>query len=370
MVGGCKYFYVTIVRHGETNENKKQIIQGQLDTLLSPEGLEQAKRLGEKLRGLYIDEIISSNLRRAYDTAAGIKDNYSRTTLPLTTNKLMRERDFGIKNGQPRSLIHKFIHQSKETPNGCEFWHADNAECVHQVTWRAINFFFDLCQLVNDRPPQPPPAFMHINSPECPALPIFLPIKTAPVPVAFSQPSVCSVTNLQSQNPFDITAGNGADHRSMPYAGHIVLPREGNLGFPQAKDMIPVLSNCQFCQFGIAFRPAEMQSYAHRLRTEVFAATSSKISTKGPHQCPYNLNLPKMPFYAVCYHTRLGAEDVNGGLVEKGMSPPPSEMPKVVRVDGAQDTAKASPAAASSGVETLFFMSEDDEYAGLPTLAP
>lgn len=378
-----KYFYVTVVRHGETNENKKQIIQGHLDTLLSPEGTKQAKRLGEKLCYLQIDGIFSSDLRRAYDTAAGIKDNYSRTTLPITPNKLMRERDFGNKNGQPRAVIHEFIHQTKETPNGCEFWHADNAECMHQVAWRAMNFFFDLCQLLDDRPTPPPPAFIQRNSSEFPLLPLFLPLKTAPVPVAFSQSSVRSITDLQSQNPFDLPAVNGSEYRSMSYAGHIVLVSHGvwirefihlmrthserNFGFPDAKDIIPVLRNCQFCQFGIAFRPAEMQSYAHRLRTDALSAVASMVAVKG-RKCPYNLSLSKVPFSAVCYHTRLGAEDVNGGLLVKPVPPPPAEPSKVFRKDNKQDYAKASAVAASSGVETLFFMSEDDEYAGLPTL--
>uniref|UniRef100_A0A0X3PBA3 Uncharacterized protein n=1 Tax=Schistocephalus solidus TaxID=70667 RepID=A0A0X3PBA3_SCHSO len=142
---------------------------------------------------------------------------------------------------------------------------------------------------------------------------------------------------------------------------------ERNFGFPDAKDIIPVLRNCQFCQFGIAFRPAEMQSYAHRLRTDALSAVASMVAVKG-RKCPYNLSLSKVPFSAVCYHTRLGAEDVNGGLLVKPVPPPPAEPSKVFRKDNKRDYAKASAVAASSGVETLFFMSEDDEYAGLPTL--
>ncbi|VDN12732.1 unnamed protein product [Dibothriocephalus latus] len=66
---------------------------------------------------------------------------------------------------------------------------------------------------------------------------------------------------------------------------------------------------------------------------------------------------------------RFGAEDVDGGFVTKLVPLPPAEPSKVFDENGKQDNAKASSATvACSGVETLFFMYEDDEYAGLPTL--
>lgn len=41
---------VYIIRHGETDENRKGIIQGQLDTRLNEEGRLQAERVAEALR--------------------------------------------------------------------------------------------------------------------------------------------------------------------------------------------------------------------------------------------------------------------------------------------------------------------------------
>jgi len=58
-----------ITRHGETEENKNRIIQGHIDGTLSQLGLEQAKKLAERLKDEKIDLIFSSDLGRALNTA-------------------------------------------------------------------------------------------------------------------------------------------------------------------------------------------------------------------------------------------------------------------------------------------------------------
>jgi len=52
------------VRHGETEENKAKIVQGQKHGKLSEEGLEQAKKVAERLKDEKIDFIYSSDLDR------------------------------------------------------------------------------------------------------------------------------------------------------------------------------------------------------------------------------------------------------------------------------------------------------------------
>ena len=56
---------IYIVRHGETQENRDGIIQGQLDTALNDVGLEQARIVGEKLRSVPFEIAFSSDLSRA-----------------------------------------------------------------------------------------------------------------------------------------------------------------------------------------------------------------------------------------------------------------------------------------------------------------
>lgn len=56
---------VYIVRHGETQENRDGIIQGQQDTELNANGMEQAQMVGEALKNAKIGVAFSSDLRRA-----------------------------------------------------------------------------------------------------------------------------------------------------------------------------------------------------------------------------------------------------------------------------------------------------------------
>ncbi|KAG5353098.1 hypothetical protein C0989_010301 [Termitomyces sp. Mn162] len=56
---------VYIIRHGETQENRDGVIQGQLDTALNNVGLEQARIVGEKLRSIPFEIAFSSDLNRA-----------------------------------------------------------------------------------------------------------------------------------------------------------------------------------------------------------------------------------------------------------------------------------------------------------------
>lgn len=52
---------------GETEENKLGIIQGQSNTKLSNIGIEQAKKVGEKLSTIRFDYVFTSDLNRAYE---------------------------------------------------------------------------------------------------------------------------------------------------------------------------------------------------------------------------------------------------------------------------------------------------------------
>lgn len=56
---------VYIVRHGETQENRDGIIQGQRDTSLNANGEEQAWMVGEALKDAKIGVAFSSDLSRA-----------------------------------------------------------------------------------------------------------------------------------------------------------------------------------------------------------------------------------------------------------------------------------------------------------------
>lgn len=86
-----------IVRHGETLWNRERRMQGQLDSGLSPAGHAQAQALGKRLADAGATLLVSSDLGRTVQTATPIA---AATKLPLMTHAGLRERHFGIFQGQ------------------------------------------------------------------------------------------------------------------------------------------------------------------------------------------------------------------------------------------------------------------------------
>lgn len=82
-----------IIRHGETLWNREHRIQGQLDSPLSPTGLQQAESLGWRLRKEGLDLLVSSDLGRTLQTAAPIA---AATGLGIVKDARLRERAFGV----------------------------------------------------------------------------------------------------------------------------------------------------------------------------------------------------------------------------------------------------------------------------------
>ena len=83
---------ILLVRHGETVDNARQIMQGQTQGELNERGREQARQVAERLATDPVDVIIASDLRRAIQTAEIIAAHHR---LPVVTTPLLRERDWG-----------------------------------------------------------------------------------------------------------------------------------------------------------------------------------------------------------------------------------------------------------------------------------
>jgi probable phosphoglycerate mutase len=85
-----------VLRHGQTGWNAEGRIQGQLDVELTELGIEQAAQAAQRLAELRPDVIVSSDLRRAADTAAPLA---AVTGLTVRYDPRLRERDFGLWQG-------------------------------------------------------------------------------------------------------------------------------------------------------------------------------------------------------------------------------------------------------------------------------
>lgn len=85
-----------VIRHGETDWNREQRFQGQIDVPLNATGHAQVRRLARALAGERFDLLISSDLQRARDTAAPLQRPRAGAVTPLPG---LREQSFGLLEG-------------------------------------------------------------------------------------------------------------------------------------------------------------------------------------------------------------------------------------------------------------------------------
>ena len=95
---------ILVTRHGQTDWNVLEKIQGQTDIELNDTGRQQAEETGKSIRNENIDLIITSPLKRAKETAEIINRNFNVTI--IEDNRLM-ERKFGKSEGLTKSDIRK-----------------------------------------------------------------------------------------------------------------------------------------------------------------------------------------------------------------------------------------------------------------------
>jgi broad specificity phosphatase PhoE len=86
---------IYLIRHGQTAGNADRRLQTP-DVPLNPTGLEQARRLGERLRDQGIGHVLSSDLLRAHQTANAV---VQATQAPIDLEPLLQERNFGDHRG-------------------------------------------------------------------------------------------------------------------------------------------------------------------------------------------------------------------------------------------------------------------------------
>lgn len=103
---------LTVIRHGETVDNRLQIIQGQRQGKLTELGVRQAKQVANSLSANKFDRIYSSDLRRCVDTAKYIMNVLPDQELYLTS--ALREKAFGIYEGKQSSIVPWTNYQGPE----------------------------------------------------------------------------------------------------------------------------------------------------------------------------------------------------------------------------------------------------------------
>ncbi len=111
---------IYLIRHGETEGNTEKRLQFP-DTHLNGNGRHQAARLARRLKNTGICRLLSSDYTRAMMTARSLAEAIA---VPIETEPLLRERDFGEHRGWLYRDIGEDIFSPRYSPPGGETWEA------------------------------------------------------------------------------------------------------------------------------------------------------------------------------------------------------------------------------------------------------
>lgn len=101
-----------IVRHGETEYNKRNLIQGrQIDAPLNDLGNQQAKNLAEWFRDVELSEVICSNMIRTYQTAEPI---FEAKNIECSCHTELDELDYGDFEGESIMPDNQAYHEMRQ----------------------------------------------------------------------------------------------------------------------------------------------------------------------------------------------------------------------------------------------------------------
>jgi probable phosphoglycerate mutase len=130
-----------LVRHGQSQWNAEGRMQGQTaDVPLTALGHEQAAAAAEQLAALRPGALVSSDLRRAVQSA----EHCARTTgLPLRTTPALREQGYGVLEGRPSRELWDVVDWTDP------HWAAEGGESLAQLHARVAAYLEDL----RERPP-------------------------------------------------------------------------------------------------------------------------------------------------------------------------------------------------------------------------
>jgi glucosyl-3-phosphoglycerate phosphatase len=110
--------HLVLLRHGQTDYNATGRMQGHLDSYLTPEGVAQAERVAPEIARLKPHRIISSDLRRAADTADVVA---AACGVPVEVDARLRETHLGDWQGRTVADI------ETSWPGAIATWRSDPA---------------------------------------------------------------------------------------------------------------------------------------------------------------------------------------------------------------------------------------------------
>jgi broad specificity phosphatase PhoE len=132
--------HVILVRHGQTDWNRKGIFRGRIDVGLNQTGIGEARIIGEKLRNVDFDAVYSSPLARAFETARCIASIRRKEVAVLDD---LVDFDFGAWQGLSREEVKAgfpaLFEQWEKAPEKVRIPGAETLDCVRRRVLRALD---------------------------------------------------------------------------------------------------------------------------------------------------------------------------------------------------------------------------------------
>lgn len=134
--------YLVLVRHCESEDNVKGLWSGWRNPSLTEKGHEEARQAGELLKDMHFDAAFTSDLTRAQETLADIKQTLGMEDLPTAQTPSLKEKNYGDYAGKNKWEI-------KEKVGDEEFlkirrswdYQIPNGESLKQVYERVMKYY-------------------------------------------------------------------------------------------------------------------------------------------------------------------------------------------------------------------------------------
>jgi len=134
---------IILVRHGQDEDNAKNLLNGRRDTPLTELGVIQAYELADKLKqaNMEIKHIFSSNLRRAVSTAKICSEALG---IPHSIMECLVERSHGILEGHHYSEIPSLAKSYKEIYGLMYVLEVEGGETYQELCERAKRVLIEI----------------------------------------------------------------------------------------------------------------------------------------------------------------------------------------------------------------------------------
>ncbi len=135
---------LVLIRHGQSQWNLENRFTGWVDVPLSPKGIEEAKRAGERIKkeAIHFDQAYTSALQRAQVTLSLILEVLGQTSLPVIKDQALNERHYGDLQGLNKAeTAKKFGDAQVKTWRRSYDVAPPNGESLKDTAARTIPYF-------------------------------------------------------------------------------------------------------------------------------------------------------------------------------------------------------------------------------------